>query len=84
MQPGTPHTVFTSTPTFTVGGHFYSRYSFEQTLHGLVLCSALGTTLTNVDHPHSLIMLYKLFAKYVCEYSRRGDSGEDEDSVIGA
>lgn len=84
MQPGTPHIVYTLTPTFTVGGHFYSRYSFQQTLHGLVLCNALGTQLTNIDHPHSLIILYKLFAKYVHEYSQFKKGQENQDDTIGA
>lgn len=82
MQPGTPHTVYTLMLTLTVGGHFYSRYSFKQTLHGMVLCNALGIELTNADHPHSLLILYKLFAKYVHEYSH--DNGGNKRDREGA
>ncbi|TDL14726.1 hypothetical protein BD410DRAFT_845782 [Rickenella mellea] len=64
MRPGTPHFVVTVEDALAVGGHFYNRQTFSETLRALVLEHKYGANLTNTEHLTSPIILIKLLHEY--------------------
>lgn len=54
MRPGTVHAVVTIEPGFTVGEHFYTIETLEESLVSILhLCSS-NLFLTNASHDHAV------------------------------
>ncbi|TDL13507.1 hypothetical protein BD410DRAFT_846876 [Rickenella mellea] len=64
MRPGTPHFVITVEDALAVGGHFYNRQTFSETLRALAFEHQFGANLTNTEHLTSPIILFKLLHSY--------------------
>ncbi|TDL13288.1 hypothetical protein BD410DRAFT_847105 [Rickenella mellea] len=69
MAPGTPHYVFTTKDSLCVGGHFYCKALFSDTLRAITLEHFMGMSLTNIQHSSSPFLCVKILASY-CEALR--------------
>ncbi len=66
MAPGTPHYVFTTKDSFCVGGHYYCKALFSDTLRAITLEHFMGMALTNTQHSSSPFLCVQILASY-CE-----------------
>lgn len=65
MMPGQAHLVMTLEYCLAVGGHFYSSTHFSATLKAITVEHYFGSLITNNDHSHSPVILFKLAAHYL-------------------
>lgn len=65
MMPATVHAVYTFNDCFCQGGHFYHTGNLEASLHALAIEHAAGLKVTNTQHPHAPIFLFKLLRSFL-------------------
>lgn len=63
-MPGTPHYVFTTEDSLCVGGHFYCKTAFSDTLRAITLEHFMGIGITNTEHSRSPFLCVKILAFY--------------------
>lgn len=66
FRPGTIHFVVTlEQDCIALGGHYYSKSTFTNTLKAHITEHFFGTSITNNEHSECGIILFKLGVKYL-------------------
>ncbi len=47
-----------------IGGHFYTKENFSDTLRAIALEHCMGVAITNTEHPTAPLVLFKLLEAY--------------------
>lgn len=72
MEPGVGHIVLSTENSLAVGGHFFNSANFLGTLKTVGIEHFIGRSVTNNDHSHSPLMLFKI-AQYYLQVLQSGD-----------
>lgn len=70
LQPGVAYMVYPLQPSVYLGGNFYSRSTFSDTLRALVWCK-YRAGLAKKEGGSSLLVLLKLLARYTHQLSEQ-------------
>ena len=60
MRPGTPHAVITLQKSVTIGKHFYSMSTIQDTAFSLMHSFILEKSITNTSHPACMFLIRQL------------------------
>ena len=64
MPPGTCHLVITAEHSLTVGGHFYCKERFIDSLYALTILHIVSNEISNEDHSTFYSVLHRLAVDY--------------------
>ena len=83
MRPRTPHFIVSTEDSFVVGGNFYNRDTYAQTLKCMVVEHYFGREMTNETYATAPIALFQKFSEYVdLLIQRSSNHGEAEGNDI--
>ena len=65
MRPNTIHYVISTQDTIALGGHFYNKEDYTNTLFAMVAEHFVGNLVTNTTHQNAPVILLREFSRYV-------------------
>ena len=76
MRPGQVHWVATTEDSAVYGRHFFAAKTMKDSILALVHAYFMDNLITNAEHDHAKVLVFRLMASWLAVFRVSGSRGE--------